>query len=111
MTKAAQIRKALGAGELPKDIAKKLKVTVARVYNERWKLAKKKNVGAKSARGGRPKKVVLNQQQANIAKDQDIYIDDLMEIRRQIDDLRVIEAFLQVRIQQLGQNVKWQTTV
>jgi hypothetical protein len=36
------------------------------------------------------------------------YIDDLMEICRQISDLQTIEAFLRIRIQQMEQNEEWQ---
>ena len=127
-SKSAQIREAVKAGKKPGDIAKELKVPVSRVYNEKYKMNKETK-----------KKVVLRESEVKVAKalkipletyakeklrmeqeelknpepsfEQQLYIDDLMEIRRQIDNLQVIEAFLQVRVQQMEQNTKWQTRV
>ena len=130
-SKSAQIREAIKTGSKPQAIANRLGVPVNYVYNEKYKMKKE------AKKVGRRKKVVLRESEVQIAKalkipletyakeklkmeqeenknseislEQEIYIDDLMEIRKQINNLQVIEAFLQVRIQQMGQNTKWQT--
>ena len=124
-SKSAQIREAIKTGSKPKAIANRLGVPVNYVYNEKYKMKK-----------ATPKKrVVVTKTEANIAKklnipleayakeklkleenkkleptiEQQFYIDELMEIRKQISDLEVIEEFLKMRIKQMEVGSKWQT--
>lgn len=125
-TKNQAIRKAIEAGEKPKDIAKRLKAAISTVYTVKWKMNKeaKNKISITKSEADLAKKLniplevyarqKLKMEQEEIKKpipsiEQELYIDDLMEIRRQIDNLRVIESFLQTRIQQMEQNTKWQT--
>ena len=100
-SKTDKIRAALEAGESVKDIAAKFKVKPQTVYTMRWKMNQESN-----------KRVVVKKAEAPVANypiEMEAYIDDLMEIRRQIDSLHTIEAFLQIRIDQMKQNAQWQT--
>ena len=100
-SKTDKIRAAREAGESVKDIAAKFKIKPQTVYTMRWK----KNQASK-------KRVVVKKAEAPVANypiEMEAYIDDLMEIRRQIDSLHTIEAFLQIRIDQMKQNAQWQT--
>ena len=124
-TRAAKIRAAIEAGESVKDIAARFKLKPQTVYTLRWKMKQESK-----------KRVVVTRAEVDVAKklgipietyakeklkleqspppvqypvEMESYIDDLMEIRRQINDLHVIEAFLQVRVEQMKQNAQWQT--
>ena len=58
------------------------------------------------------KRVVVKKEEAPVASypvEMEAYAEDLAEIRRQIENLYVIEAFLQVRVDQMKQNTQWQT--
>ena len=101
-SRAAKVRAALEAGESVKDIAAKFKIKPQTVYTMRWKMNK----------ATPEKRVVVKKAEAPVVDypiEMGAYIDDLMEVRRQIDNLNVIEAFLQVRIEQMKQNAQWQT--
>ena len=124
-TRAAKVRAAIEAGESVKDIAARFKLKPQTVYTLRWKMNQESK-----------KRVVVTRAEVDVAKklgipietyakeklkleqspppvqypaEMESYIDDLMEIRRQINDLHVIEAFLQVRVEQMKQNAQWQT--
>lgn len=100
-SKTDKIRAALEVGESVKDIAAKFKIKPQTVYTMRWKM----NQASK-------KRVVVKKAEAPVVDypiEMGAYIDDLMEIRRQIDSLHTIEAFLQIRIDQMKQNAQWQT--
>ena len=125
MSRADKVRAAIEAGEPVKDIAARFKLKPQTVYTMRWKMNQESK-----------KRVVVTRAEVDVAKklgipietyakeklkleqspppvqypvEMESYIDDLMEIRRQIDSLHTIEAFLQIRIDQMKQNAQWQT--
>lgn len=127
-SKAAKIREAIAAGEKPADVAKRLRVPVSTVYTTRWKMKKEgnKRVVISKAEAHVAKKLGVTyeeyakeklklQQQTetqkvenNLPLEYEAYMQDLLEIRRQIDNLHTIEAFLQIRVDQMRQNAQWQ---
>lgn len=118
-SKSAQIREALLSGEASPAIAKQLKVPISYVYNEKYKLKKatpKKRVVLRRAEAeiatklGIPlkdyAKTKMKMEQEEKQKqtpsiEQQLYIDDLMEIKKQIDTLETIASFLKIRIEQM----------
>lgn len=101
-SKTAKIHAAIRAGESVKDIAAKFKIKPQTVYSIRWQMNK----------ATPEKRVVVKKAEAPVVDypiEMRTYIDDLMEVLRQIDNLNVIEAFLRVRIEQMKQNAQWQT--
>jgi predicted membrane chloride channel (bestrophin family) len=107
-TKAEAIRSAIKAGQTPKEIAKALKVSVATVYTTRWQMRKEsKENKATAPKPATPKAKVVAE--VKYPAEMQAYIDDMIEIERQIMDLETIKAFLRIRIGQMEQNAKWQT--
>ena len=129
-SKAEKIRAAIKAGHSIKDIQTKFKVPLQSIYTVRWQLKKAQNKKEPI------KKVLIRKSEADVAKklgvpfkayveekiklenakptteypiEMETYMDDLAEIRRQISNLHTIEAFLQIRVDQMRQNTKWQT--
>ena len=118
-SKSAQIREAITAGEASPAIAKRLKVPISYVYNEKYKMKKespKKRVVLRRAEAeiatklGIPlkdyAKTKMKMEQEEKQKQtpsiqQQLYIDDLMEINKQIDTLETIASFLKIRIEQM----------
>lgn len=100
-SRAAKVRAALEAGESVKDIAARFKLKPQTVYTLRWKMNQESK-----------KRVVVKKAEVPVVDypvEMEAYIEDIMEIRRQINNLHVIEAFLQIRIDQMKQNAQWQT--
>ena len=124
-SKTDKIRAALEAGESVKNIAAKFKIKPQTVYTMRWKMnqASKKRVVVTRAEVDIAKKLgipieIYAKEKLKVEQspppvqypaEMEAYTDDLMEIRRQIDSLHTIEAFLQIRIDQMKQNAQWQT--
>jgi uncharacterized protein YaiL (DUF2058 family) len=128
-SKSAKAREALASGMSVKDVATKFKLSTATVYGIRWavKKASKKRIVISRTEADLAKKLAIPietyakeklklQQQTeaqkienNLPPEYEAYVDDLMEIRRQIDNLHTIEAFLQIRVDQMKQNAIWQT--
>jgi hypothetical protein len=95
VSKAAQIRAEIAQGTAPSVIAKKLKVPISTVYTARWKMKNTKQPKVKIS------PVILKKLNTPIDNP---YIDDIVEVRRQIDDLLVIENYLRTRADQVAQN-------
>ena len=129
-SKSAKIRAAIRAGYSTKDIQTKFKVPLQSIYTVRWQLKKAQN------KKEPVKKVLIRNSEVAVAKklgvpfkayveekiklenakptaeypiEMEAYMEDLAEIRRQISNLHTIEAFLQIRVDQMRQNTKWQT--
>ncbi len=101
-TRANKVRAAIQAGESVKAIAARFKLKPQTVYTMRWKMNK----------APLEKRVVVKKAEVpamDYPIEMEAYIKDIMEIRRQINNLHVIEAFLQIRIDQMKQNAQWQT--
>lgn len=105
LSKAAQIRAEVVQGTPPAIIAKKLKVPISTVYTARWKM--------KSAKKGKKIPLAVDETKVKVhpallkSLNKPIdnpYIDDIVEVRRQIDDLLVIENYLRTRADQVAQN-------
>jgi hypothetical protein len=103
LSKAAQVREAVEQGLAPAVIAKKLKVPLSTVYTTRWKMKTAKK-GKKVPLAIDETKVKVNSMLLKKISINNPYLDDVMEIRRQIDDLLVIENYLRTRADQVTQN-------
>lgn len=129
-SKSAKAREALASGMSVKSVAAKFKLSPATVYGIRWavKKASKKRVVISRTEADLAKKLAIPietyakeklklQQQTeaqkianNLPPEYEAYMEDLAEIRRQVNNLHTIEAFLQIRVDQMKQNAKWQTS-
>lgn len=105
LSKAAQVRAAVREGLTPAEISKKLKVPLSTVYTTRWKM--------KTAKKGKEIPLAVDETKVKVhpallkSLNKPIdnpYIDDIVEVRRQIDDLLVIENYLRTRADQVAQN-------
>lgn len=123
-SKASEIRKAIRAGEKPKDIAARLGVKINKIYTTKWEM---KKTAALKRKISSPKKIAITKSEADLAKKLGVPVNiyakeklkaesiketplanfvlqELVNLEHQIDRLNTIRSFLSLRLQQLEQN-------